>query len=264
MMKKYGKVALVAGASQGLGAAYSEALAKEGYDLILIARGKDQLEATAQHIREQNKVNVITIPCDLSETEAVQKILDTIGETEVDFIVYNAAIPYIGHYLDLPAEQHVRIASANMLTPLKMVHHFGSRMMARRRGAIVLMTSLAGLQGSGFIATYAATKAFNLVLAESLWYEWHKKGVDIIGCIAGATSTPNFINTKPGKTGTIEPQIQKPEAVVGECLDKIGKVPSFISGRGNRLASFFMRHFVSRRKAIQIISDATRKMYNID
>ena len=93
MSKKYGKVALVAGASQGLGAAYSEALAKEGYDLILIARGKDQLEITAQKIREQNKVKVTSIPCDLSDADAVQKMFETIRETEVDFLVYNAAIP---------------------------------------------------------------------------------------------------------------------------------------------------------------------------
>jgi hypothetical protein len=58
--------------------------------------------------------------------------------------------------------------------------------------------------------------------------------------------------------------VQKPEEVVEECLKKIGHVPSFISGKGNRLASFFMRHLVTKKKAIEIISDATRKMYSID
>lgn len=261
--QKYGKVALVAGASEGLGAAYSHALAQHGFDLILIARRKEQLEATSQKIRERHHVNVTTIVSDLAEPDAMQKVAQSIGNIEVDFLVYNAAVSYIGPYLDLPSDQHVKIATANMLTPLKMVHHFGNNMMKRARGGIVLMSSLAGMQGSGFIATYAATKAFNIVLAESLWYEWRDKGVDIIGCVAGATATPNFLNSNPGDSGPIKPQIQKPEAVVDECLKKIGRSPSFISGRGNRLASFFIRHFVSKKKAINIISDATRKMYDV-
>ena len=261
--QKYGKVALVAGASEGLGAAYSEALARQGCDLILVARRKDRLEDASQKIRERYNVNVTAISCDLSDADATGKVIQGIG-THVDFMVYNAAASYIGPYLDLPADEHVRIASANMVTPLRMVHHFGGSMMKKGKGGIVLMSSLAGMQGSGFVATYAATKAFNLVLAESLWYEWKKKGVDIMGCVAGVTSTPNFLNTRPGRVGLIGPQIQKPEDVVIECLNKIGHAPSFISGGGNRLASYFMRHFVSRKKAIAIISDATRKMYNIN
>ena len=62
---------------------------------------------------------------------------------------------------------------------------------------------MAGLQGSGYLATYAATKAFNRVLAESLWYEWKDKGVDIIACCAGATATPGYIRSKPGKASTV-------------------------------------------------------------
>lgn len=264
LQKKYGQVALVAGASEGLGAAYARTLAKHGMDLVLIARRKEQLAATCKTIADEFKVDVTSIACDLADKNALDVIQEHIKGIDVGFMVYNAALPYIGPFLNLPAMEHEKIATVNMVTPLKMVHHFGSRMMAKGKGGIVLMTSLAGLQGSGFLATYASTKAFNLVLAESLWYEWKNKGVDIIGCCAGATATPNFINSKPGKTGSIEPQIQSPEEVVAECLKKIGHAPSFISGGGNRLASYFMRHFVSRKKAINIISDATRKMYGIE
>ncbi len=82
-----------------------------------------------------------------------------------------------------------------MLTPLDMLHTFGGKMLARGRGGIVLMASLAGFQGSGFLSMYAATKAFNRIMAESLWYEWKDSGVDVIACCAGATSTLNFIET---------------------------------------------------------------------
>ena len=74
-------------------------------------------------------------------------------------------------------------------------------MLARKKGGIVLMLSLAGMQGAGFLSTYAASKAFDLVLAESLWYEWKLRGVDVIACVAGATASPNFLNTKPKELG---------------------------------------------------------------
>jgi short-subunit dehydrogenase len=261
---KYGGLALVAGASQGLGAAYAEALAVQGFDLILVARRKDVLEQTCREIMVRHSVKVIAVDCDLSDPKAAETIRDAVGPLNVNFLVYNAALPYIGPYLHLPVEEHTRMAFANMITPMTMVHHFGDQMIREGKGAIVLMTSLAGFQGSGFIATYAATKAFNLVLAEGLWYEWKNKGVDIIGCCAGATATPNYINSKPGSIGIIKPQVQAPEAVVNECLNKIGKTPSFVSGMGNRWASFFMRRFISRKEAVKIMGEATRKMYRID
>jgi short-subunit dehydrogenase len=124
------------------------------------------------------------------------------------------------------------------------------------------MASLAGFQGSGFLSMYAATKAFNRVLAESLWYEWKEGGVDVIACCAGATSTLNFIETQPEKTSFLAPRVQKPREVAEECLERIGKQPSFIAGRGNRIASFFMQKIFSRQTAITIMGDTTRKMYS--
>jgi hypothetical protein len=126
------------------------------------------------------------------------------------------------------------------------------------------MSSLAGFRGSGFLATCAASKAFIRVLAESLWYEWKSKGVDVIACCAGATATPNYIRSMPGKTSFAAPQPQKPEAVVKECMRKLGKVPSFTSGSGNKLAAFLMQHIFSRKKAINIMGNSTRKMYRIE
>jgi len=127
----------------------------------------------------------------------------------------------------------------------------------------VLMSSIAGFQGAGYLATYAATKAFNRVLAEGLWYEWKNQGVDVIACCAGATATPNYINTNPGKASPMEPTPQQPEQVVEECLRTIGKKPSFISGIGNKLVTFLMQHVFSRKMAVNMMGDGMRKMYGI-
>ncbi len=261
--EKYGNTALIAGGSEGMGAAYAQALAARGMDLVLIARRKEPLEATAHQITEQFGVKVLTVTCDLSASDAVEQIINNIGDMPIDFLVCNAALSYIGPYLATDLSTHTDIAKVNMLSPLTMLHYFGGKMVERHKGGIVLMSSIAGFQGSGYLSTYAATKAFNRVLAEGLWYEWEPKGVDVIACCAGATATPNYLNTRPGKASILEPKPQTPEQVVEECLRKMGSTPSFVSGTGNKLISFLMQHILSRKKAISLISDGMRKMYGI-
>jgi short-subunit dehydrogenase len=261
--EKYGDAALVAGASEGMGAAWANALAARGLDLVLIARRKEPLEAIAQQITKQYGVKVLSITCDLADANATEQIVKAIGEMTIDFLVYNAALSYIGPYLATGLQTHTAIAKVNMLTPMAMLHYFGGKMAERGKGGVVLMASIAGFQGSGYLATYAATKAFNRVLAEGLWYEWRPKGVDVIACCAGATATPNYINTKPGKASPLEPKPQLPEQVVEECLQKIGEMPSFISGTGNKLVTFLMQHIFSRKKAVEMMGDGMVKMYGV-
>ena len=260
---KYGPVALIAGGSEGIGAAFAHALAERGLDLVLVARRKEQLEATAAEIRRKFDVHVSVISCDLAASDALKQLKTATEGQQINFLVYNAALSYIGHYLDHDVAEHERIADVNMVTPVKLLHYFGGKMVAQGRGGVVMMSSLAGMQGSGYLASYAATKAFSNVLAESLWYEWKHKGVDVISCIAGATSTPNYINTQPGKTSALAPKPQRPERVVAECLRQIGKRPSFISGRANRLACFFMQRILPKKMAVTIMGDNMRAMYRI-
>jgi short-subunit dehydrogenase len=263
LKERYGPVALIAGASEGMGAAFAHALARQGLNLVIVARRKKNLETLARELSNHYPVEVWPVNCDLAAPDATGQIRDVIGDLKINFLVYNAALSYIGPYLDNPVSEHIHMAEVNMLTPLKMLHHFGSRMMDEKRGGIVLMSSLAGNQGSGFLATYAATKAFNRILSESLWYEWKTKGIDVIGCCAGATMTPNYIQSNPKKISKFAPKPQLPQEVVDECLSRIGKTPSFISGRSNKIASFLMNHIFSLKRSINIMGDTTRKMYGI-
>jgi len=261
--EKYGPIALVAGASMGLGAAYAHALAARGLDLVIVARHKDKLEDTAKNISSKYKVSVLPIACDLASSDTVEQIVDATKNMPIHFLVYNAAASYIGPFMDAPVTQHVEIANVNTVTPLKMVHAFAGKMIENKKGGIVLMSSLAGFQGSGYLSAYAASKAFNRILAESLWYEWKNKGVDVIACCAGATGTPNYYGTHPKSIGRFAPKVQAPEDVVEECLQKIGKTPSFVSGSANKFASFLMQHIFSRKMAINMMGDTTKKMYDI-
>jgi len=233
--------------------------------LVLVARRIEPLDALAAKLTNKYRINVSCISCDLSDLNAAFQLKEALQAKEINLLVYNAALSYIGPFEKNSIEHHNQIAFTNMITPMNMVQIIGEPMLKNKKGkgAIILMASLAGFQGSGFLTAYAATKAFNRVLAESLWYEWKNRGVDVMACCAGATSTPNFINTNPEKSGFFAPRVMRPEEVASECFNHLGKQPSFITGRGNKVASFIMQRLMPRKMAVNIMGDTTREMYRL-
>jgi short-subunit dehydrogenase len=262
-MKSYGKTALIAGASEGIGAAFAKELAAAGMELVLVARGYDKLSSLATAITESYGVKTHILQCDLGESDAADAIMSflEISSLKIDLLVYNAAVSPIEEFLMIDRSLIDKAVQVNIITQAKLIHSLGTLMAERGRGSVIIVSSMAGLQGSGGVSLYAATKAFGRVLAEGLWYEWRGKGVDVITCIAGATSTPNYIKSKPLKGSPLAPKPQMPEEVAKECLKRIGRTPSFICGRGNRIASFFMQRVLPRKMAVKIMGDNTARIY---
>lgn len=259
----YGRTALIAGGSEGMGAAFAKHAASQGMDVVIVARRLEKLEATAKEIKKEYQVEVVPISCDLADPQAAQKIKAKLGERSINLVVYNAALSHIGRFEESELAYQNKILGVNVVSPVNFAYTFGESMLKDRKGAFVFMASIAGQQGSAYLSTYAATKSFNQVFAEGLWYEWREQGVDVIACLAGATKTPNYINSQAQKVAVIKPQEQSPEVVVKECFQKLGKRPFVITGIGNKLASFIMHRVLPRKWAIQIISRTTRKMYRI-
>ena len=258
---RYGRWAIVAGASEGLGATYAEELAARGLNLILIARRLDLLEALSYKLFEKYRIEIRPIALDLSEVEAPEQIRQQTGDLEIGLLIYNAAFSAIGPFLERPVYDHLKELHTNAFAPLKLIYLFAEPMLARERGGIILMSSLSAFQGSAYISTYAATKAFNIVLAEGLWEEWRERGVDVLVCISGAVKTPNYVASGPERTGGLGDLTIKPEQVVQEALNALGKQPYVIPGRINRISSFVMRHLMPRKAAIQFMGKILRDMY---
>src|SRR5664279_4928749 len=152
LKQKYGSTALVAGASEGIGAAFAEYLAAEGMDLVLIARHIQPLQQFADFLQNKYKVTTICLSCDLAELNSTGQITDALNGKEISLIVYNAAQSYIGPFIKNTVKNHSRMAQVNMITPLNLLHVFGEKMVDRGKGAIILMSSLAGFQGSGYLS----------------------------------------------------------------------------------------------------------------
>ena len=252
---------MVAGASEGIGAAYAEELASRGLNLILLARRSELLHSLAAQLSNEYEVKVKILVLDLSASDAAEQIHNEVEELEIGLLVYNAAFSVIGPFLERPLDDHLRETQTNVLAPLKLVYLFVGQMLARGRGGIILMSSLSAFQGSAYISTYAATKAFNIVLAEGLWEEWRERGVDVLVCVSGAVKTPNYIASEPEKTGGLGDMTMPPGQVVREALNALGKQPYVIPGRMNRVASFVMRHLLPRKSVVRFMGRILKDMY---
>jgi short-subunit dehydrogenase len=255
--KRYGPFALVAGASEGLGEAFSRALAARGVDLLLLARRREPLERLAAELRATKAVTVRVAATDLGDAELPRVARELTHDLEVGLLVYNAAHSIIGPFVDGTLEENLRVLDVNCRGALILSHLLGGAMARRGRGGIVLMTSLSGSQGNPWLASYAASKAFDLVLAEGLWAELGARGVDVLACRAGATRTAGFLASRPKRAVPL----QEPNAVVEEALAALGRGPSVVTGGLNRLAAFAFGRLLPRRASIRIMERATRRLY---
>ena len=249
----YGPYALVAGGSYGLGAAFAEALARRGLNVILLARQEDRLRATATRLTEAYGVDVVAIAADVADYESLKERLNNLN-VPVGLLVYDAAYAPIGRFEDMDEDQLVRATEVNVRAPLLLAKFLSAPMIERGRGGIVLMSSLAGSQGSPNIAAYAATKSFNAILAEGLWKELKPRGVDVLACMAGAILTPGYQEAEGAKRapGTLEAK-----QVAEQTLNALGKGPIVVPGAVNKVARFLLMRLMSRRAAIAIMSKNT-------
>jgi short-subunit dehydrogenase len=259
--EKYGPWGVVAGASEGLGAAFASELAGRGIHLVLLARRAQALEEVAAGLRAKHGVEVRTAAVDLGEGDVVERVKAATDGLDVGLLVYNAAFSEVGPFLDQSVAGKLKTLDVNCRAPLLLADHFGRTMTARGRGGILLMSSLAGFQGTALVSVYAATKAFNIVLGEGLWEELRGKGVDVLPFIAGATTTPNFLKTEPRKGGLLDPPLMSADAVAREALDALGHGPRAVAGGANRFALFMMERFLGRRQRVKVMGRAMRKLY---
>ncbi len=259
--ERYGSWAVVAGASEGLGAEYACQLASRGLNLVLVARRRELLQSLATRLTAKYGIRTKLLALDLSAPDAAEQIVQKTMDIDLGLLVYNAAYSAVGPFLDRSMDEHLREVHTNIHSPLKLVYLLSQRFHTRGRGGVLLMASLSAFQGSPYISTYAATKAFNIVLAESLWEEWRARNVDVLVCISGAVSTPNYLASQPKRTGGLADRSMPPDQCVAEALEALGKQPYIIPGRMNRLASFVMRYLMPRKMAIKYMGRVLYGLY---
>jgi len=253
---RYGRWGIVAGASEGLGAAFARALARRGMNVVLVARRAHLLEAFAEGLRAEYGIEVRTVAVDLADPEFATVVQRTTGTLEVGVAIYNAAYAPVGDFVERSVEELVRVVDVNVRGPVLFARAFAPPMVVRRRGAVVLVSSLAGYQGAPRIASYAASKAFGMVLAEGLWGELRRHGVDVVATIAGAIRTPNYFRA----SGTDAPGTLDAEVFAETTVASLHRGPRIVVGWFNKLASWLVGRLLPRRLAVAIMAKTTRDL----
>ena len=252
---KYGPWALVTGASSGLGAEFARQLAGKKLNIILVARRRDRLEELARDIESEHGIETRVIDADLTADGECARVIHETEDLEVGLLVNNAGYGMSGYYHELDPDRQVKMTVLNCVVPVLLTNHYQPKMIARGRGGLIFLASLAGYQAAPSFGTYGATKAFNLMLGEALWQECRPYGVDSLAVSPGFTRTEFSSEADIKDAGAF--RVATADSVVAAALMNLGRKPSFVHGWLNKFLCFTVR--ISPRRIVIAITHAMLK-----
>jgi len=189
--KGEGQTALVTGASGGIGLELARCFAKDGYDLILVARSAETLDAVAKELSKQFRIRATAIAGDLGEIGSGTKLAQTIADRalKVDVVVNNAGFGDAGGFAVTDLKTQLAMIDLNMRALVELTHHYWPAILKAKRGGVLNVASTASFQPGPFMAIYYASKAFVLSFSEALWEESRGTGVHVSCLCPGSTQS---------------------------------------------------------------------------
>jgi uncharacterized protein len=183
-------IALITGASSGIGAVYADRLAKRGYDLVLVARDAARLEALAARVASETGRAATPLPADLNDKADLARVEGTLrGEPNVTLLVNNAGISSVASLLDADVDEMDEMIALNVTALTRLTYAAAPAFVARGGGTIINIASVLGISPETLNGVYGATKAYVLALTHSLQHELAAKGLRIQAVLPGATAT---------------------------------------------------------------------------
>jgi len=235
-----GKVAVVTGSSKGIGRAIAERLAEHGARVVVSSRKADACEAVAQGIRERGG-EACVIPCNISHKDQLRALVDgTVARWGgIDVLVCNAALnPYFGPAAGIPDEAYDRIMDANVRSNFWLCNMALPGMAEGGGGAVIVVSSIAGLRGSPMLGVYGLSKAADMQLVRNIACEWGPRGVRA-NCIAPGLVRTDFAralwedpaNLARRTRDTPLQRIGEPDEIAGAAVFLAGPAGSFMTGQ---------------------------------
>ena len=183
-------VALITGASQGIGAVYADRLAKRGYDLILVARDEARLKALSTRLTSESGRAVTPLSADLNETADLAKVGTTLRQDQtITMLVNNAGTASVAPLLNADVEKMVSMIALNITALTRLTYAAAPAFVQRGAGTIINIGSVVGISPETINGVYGATKAFVIAFSHSLQHELADKGIRIQAVLPGATAT---------------------------------------------------------------------------
>ncbi len=218
LRRDYGPVAVVTGATEGIGRAFAHQIAAAGLDLVLVARRQGALDEVAENLRARHGVRVESVATDLGVGDGVHRVMEATAKLDVGLLIAAAGFGTSGLFLDGDIESESSMLQVNCDAVLRLTHHFGARFAARGDGGVVLLSSIVAFQGVPRAAHYAATKAWVQTFAEGLRHEWRPLGVDVVACAPGPVKSAFAARANMRMGATVDPA-----TVARETLRSLGR-----------------------------------------
>ena len=230
---RYGRWAVVTGASSGIGRAMAGELAAKGLDLVLVARRQSELEQIARDLSARHGVGTRVVAVDLATTTALARIESEAKDLDVGLLVAAAGFGTAGDFIDATLEDELAMLDVNCRAVMHLSLHFGKRFAQRGRGGLIMFGSLVGYQGTPRAAHYAATKAYVQTFAEGLHVELAPKGVDVLSSAPGPVGS-GFGARADMRMGAAE----RPETVARATVNALGKKMTVTPGALSKLLTW--------------------------
>ena len=227
LLNKYGGWALITGSSQGIGKGFARRLADEGFNLVMTARRPEILEQSALELREEFGVQTRTLALDMTQSGAIEQLQDFVADLEIGFLVNNVAFSKPAPFLDLSEDNIGKQIYCNVEVVARLSNHFGVKMRARDRGAIINVSSRTGEVAMPYFAMYCATKSFISILTESLWFELKDTNVDVVVVKPDQTATEGYLAKNPTIWG--DAGIQTVEDCIEESMSALGTYAGWLT-----------------------------------
>lgn len=240
---KYGPWAIVTGASSGIGREYAFELARNGLNVVLVARRRQVLNALAEVLCNLAKVEARVVAVDLSTSDAVSEIALRTFDLDIGLLVNNAGAAQYGSFLRDSFQFHAQVLNVNVVTPIALARYIGGRLCARRRGGIIFTSSTAAAL-IPYFATYASSKSCISNFAHLIGFEMRPFGVDVL-CVE-----PGFVETEMGLLMVRDIDIRRlshgvrpvsATRVAQEALGKLGVASILTPGWFPRMANAIVR-----------------------
>lgn len=186
------QTALITGASSGIGMEFAGIFAREGYDLVLVARDEEKLTKVRQALVDAYGSTITFLPLDLAAAGAPEALAEALAAQNqtIDVLVNNAGIGDYGRFVDGESGKLRAMLRLNVVVPTMLARLLGAKMVERGSGAILNVASVAGFMPGPLMAAYYATKAHVLSLSEALAVELEGTGVSVTALCPGPTATP--------------------------------------------------------------------------
>ena len=257
---RFGAWAIVTGASSGIGMEFARQLGADGLNLVLVARRLPLLEDVGKQLASEFDIQYIAVEADLSEETSIQKIKEATASLDIGLLISNAGTGRPGKFLSFAEEELKYILELNAVSHLSLVHHFGKKLAARRKGGILLTGAMGALGGVPYMANESGTKGYILSLGKSLHEEFKEFGLHVTVLVTSPTDTPvlkklGFTkDNMPSKPLTTRQTVK--EALRALSRNRITVIP----GRSYRVINSLMPASLARK----LIGATMRKINKIN